>query len=123
MRQASAWLSVEGQVIGTPTTTSIQTDVTETTSNFYADQTFIFTSGSLQGQARIITSYDGSTKTFTFDEGFTSALAVSDEFAVLSDHVHSLSQINTEVQSGVQSAEIESGYTLQESMRLQNLCF
>jgi hypothetical protein len=93
LRQASAWLSAEGQAIGTPTTTSIQTDLTQTTSSFYADQTFVFTSGTLAGQARLVTSYDGTTKTFTFDEPWTLTPSVTDEFAVFADHVHPISQI------------------------------
>ena len=93
LRQASAWLSAEGQAIGTPTVTSIQTDLTQTESGFYADQTFVFTSGDLAGQARLVTSYDGVTKTFTFDEPWLLAPGSSDEFAVLADHVHSLSHI------------------------------
>lgn len=97
LRQASAWLSVEGQVIGTPTTTTVQTDIAQTTSSFYADQLFVFTSGALAGQARIIVSYDGTTKTFTFDEPLTFAPSATDEFAVFANHIHPLSQIKAEV--------------------------
>ena len=93
LRQASAWLSAEGQAIGAPTTTSVQTDLTQTTSSFYADQTFVFTSGTLAGQARLVTSYNGTTKTFTFDEPWILTPSATDEFAVFADHVHPISQI------------------------------
>jgi len=93
LRQASTPISAEGAIIGTPTDTVIQTNLTQTDDNFYNDQTFVMVSGSLAGQARIVTSYDGTTKTFTFDEAWTVAPSVTDEFAVLADHVHPIAQI------------------------------
>ena len=93
LRQASAWLSVEGSVVGTPTTTSISSDISTGVDDFYNDHTFVFVSGSQQGQARIIVDYISSTKTFVFDEPLTGAPSAGDEFAVLANHVHPLNQI------------------------------
>ncbi len=93
LRQASTWVSAEGEVVGTPTTTTVQTDLAQATSSFYSDQTFIMITGALAGQARVVSSYNGTTKTCTFDEPWTVAPSATDEFAILADHVHSINQI------------------------------
>ena len=103
LRQASVWTSAEGLVVGTPTTTSIQTDLTEANSSFYSDQTMVMVSGVLAGQARVVTSYDGATKTCNFDEPWTLAPTVGDEFAILANHVHPVS----EIQEGVTQALVD----------------
>ncbi|MCP4259103.1 MAG: hypothetical protein GY774_16580 [Planctomycetes bacterium] len=61
--------------------------------DFYIDQTFIFTDGALEGQARIILTYTGATRTVTFDEALTSAPANGDGIQIMADHVHSAAQI------------------------------
>lgn len=93
LRQASAWLSVEGELSGTHTLSSIQSNLTNGLDNFYNDQTFVFVSGSLQGQARIVTGYNSTTKVFTFDEPLTALPSDGDEFAIFANHEHPLSQI------------------------------
>lgn len=93
LRQASVWLSAEGQLVGTPTTTSLQTNLTQATTSFYSDQAFIMMTGVLAGQARVVESYNGTTKTCTFDEPWTVAPSAGDEFAILANHVHSVSKI------------------------------
>ena len=95
LRQSSAWLSAEGQVIGTPTATVVQTDLTNAVDDFYNDQTLVFVSGALIGQTRIVTDYNGTTKTLTFDEAFSGTPAATDEFAIFANHVHPLSQIKS----------------------------
>jgi len=103
LRQSSAWLSAEGKAVGTPTNTSVQTDLTQTQSSFYVDQTMVFTSGSLAGEARIVTAYDGTTKTLTFDEPWVLAPSASDEFAIFSDHIHPISQVASGVDTELTS--------------------
>ena len=102
LRQASAWLSVEGSLSGTHTLTSIQSDLTNGVDNFYNDQTFVFVSGDLQGQARLITSYNSTTKVFTFDEAFTSIPSDGDEFAVFANHEHPITQIQAGLATSAQ---------------------
>ena len=97
LRQAGSLVAAEGEAVGTPTASSIVTDLTETTSSFYADQTLVFLSGNLTGEARVITTYDGGTKTVTFDEPFAFAPVATDEFAIFADHVHPVSQIATAI--------------------------
>ena len=93
LRQASVWLSAEGELVGTPTTTVLGTNLAQATSSFYADQTIVLTSGTQEGQARIILSYNGTTKEITVDEPFTSAPIATDEFAIFANHVHTITQI------------------------------
>lgn len=94
LRQAGTSLAVEGSVNDpTPSTSSFITDLVQGETSFYADQTCIFVSGDLEGQARIITSYNSVTKVLTFDEPWTIAPADTDEFEIKADHVHPVSQI------------------------------
>jgi len=94
LRQAGTSLAVEGTVDDvSPTTSSFVTDLTQTNSSFYADQTCIFVDGDLEGQARVISSYDSGTKTLTFDEPWTVAPTNGDEFEIRADHVHPIAQI------------------------------
>ena len=116
LRQASAWLSAEGEVGSSPSLSSVATNLTKNEDDFYNDHTFVFLSGSQQGQARIIEDYDGTTKTITFDEDLTSLPTAGDEFAILANHEHTITQIK----NGVLQGDIESGYSLEESIRLQN---
>ena len=63
-------LSAGSMVVGiasSGTTTSVVTDLTETTNDHYAGRSIVFTSGALLGQASGITSYNGSTKTLSIN--------------------------------------------------------
>ena len=93
LRQASVWLSGEGQLSGTHTLTTVETNIGNGYDDFYNDQTFVFVSGVLAGQARIITAYDSSTGEFTFDEALSDTPSDGDEFAVFANHEHPISQI------------------------------
>lgn len=95
LRQAGVLIATDGEVIGTPTTTVIQTNITEATDDHYKSQTFVFTSGVLEGQARIVQAYDGTTKTFTFDEAFTDTPSATDEFEVRANHIHDITEYQT----------------------------
>jgi hypothetical protein len=77
----------------TPTDTSFITALSSAVDDFYNDKIFVFIDGALQGQSRIIVDYDGTTKTVTFDEAFTSAPANGDGFIILAIHQHTITQI------------------------------
>jgi len=112
---SEGWVSAEGAVDDlTPTTTEFITDLTEAASSFYKDQPFVFISGALKGQSRIIQAYDGATKTLTFDEAFTIAPSNTDQFIILATHVHSLSAATTNMMAG---GDID-GFSLEESLKL-----
>ena len=81
---------------GSPSATGFVTALTETTNNYYKDVSVVFTDGNLVGQSRPILSYNGSTKTLTFDEAFTEAPASGDSFIIKTDHVHPISTITSD---------------------------
>lgn len=81
------------------TDTSFITNLTEASDDHYNDLTMVFTSGALTGQSRVIADYNGTTKTVTFDEAWTEAPADADDFIIKTDHIHTKTQIATEVWS------------------------
>ena len=96
-----ATITVESSVNDlSATTTSFVTDLTETTDDFYNDKVLVFNSGTLSGQARVISDYNGTTKAITLDEAVTSAPSDGDSFIILATHEHSIAQI----QSGLATA-------------------
>ena len=101
LRQAAGGLAVEAAVNdASATTTSFITDLTSAVDDFYNDSTLTFLDGALEGQSRVITNYNGTTKAITFDEALTSAPADTVTFQIAADHVHAVSQI----QSGLATA-------------------
>lgn len=82
------------------TTTSFVTDLTEATDDFYNDKVLVFNSGTLSGQARVISDYNGTTKAITLDEALTSAPSDADSFIIIATHEHSIS----EIQAGLATA-------------------
>ena len=77
-------ISTDGQVDDTgATATTFITDLSSSIDDFYHEQLLLFTGGSLNGQSRIITDYNGTTKAVTFKEAFSAAPADGDTFAVL----------------------------------------
>jgi hypothetical protein len=88
------------------TTTSFVTALTETTTSYYSNKIMVFIDGHLSGQARIITHYDGTTKTITLEEPLTSAPADGDQFLILATHENSVA----EIADGVWN-ESQSGHT------------
>jgi hypothetical protein len=49
----------------------------------YKDRSIIFTSGTLIGQAKTISAYNGSTKLITVSAAFTSAPSNTDAFIIV----------------------------------------
>jgi hypothetical protein len=94
-------ITIEASIDDTSaTTTSFVTNLTESTTSFYSNKIMVFISGSLSGQARIITNYNGTTKAITLEEALTSAPADGDEFLILATHENSIE----EIQSGLATA-------------------
>lgn len=114
---SEGWLSAEGTVNdASATATSFITDLTNVTTSFYSDATLVFITGSLKGQARVISSYNGTTKTVTFDEAFSLTPSDTDGFIILATHTHTVS----EMASAVLSSVIEGTTTLKQSIQLSN---
>jgi hypothetical protein len=69
----------------------------------------VFIDGHLSGQARIITHYDGTTKTITLEEPLTSAPADGDQFLILATHENSVAEIADGVWNEAQSGHTTVG--------------
>jgi len=93
------------------TTTSFVTDLTEASDSHYSDLTVAFIDGNLTGQSRIIESYNGTTKTLTFDEAWSEAPADGDGFIILTIHSHTKSQIADSVWDELTADHVISGST------------
>lgn len=79
--EQSALGIVVGSATGTPTTTVIGTDLTETTTDHYKGRILTFVTGSVAGQSTDITAYNGSTKELTVT-ALTNAPASGDAFVI-----------------------------------------
>jgi len=79
------------------TTTSITTDLSETRDDFYVGQIIRFTDGNLQNYTRVVTGYDGTTKTLTFSEPMIEIPSIGSTFYTIATYAVSPSDIATEV--------------------------
>ena len=70
-----------GTATGTPTTTVIDTGLTETTTDHYKGRILTFVTGAVAGQSTDITGYNGSTKELTVT-ALTNAPASTDAFVI-----------------------------------------
>jgi hypothetical protein len=101
---------IDGAVVDvSPTTLRFESNLSATYSGFYNDQTVRFTSGDLEGQARIILDYDNVTQAILVDEPWSIAPSDGDDFEVVPDHTHPVQQIVDELdipslQSSVEDA-------------------
>jgi hypothetical protein len=68
---------------GGNTALTFKTDRTEAIDNYWQDALLLFTSGSLVGQVKKITGYNGTTKFVTVGTGFTGTPAVTDRFVLV----------------------------------------
>lgn len=71
-----------GNVVTGTSATSFTTDLTEATNDHWKGTYCLFTSGSLAGQVRKVTAYNGTTKALTV-EAFTAAPGVGDDFMLV----------------------------------------
>jgi hypothetical protein len=101
LRQTTAFQQIDSTVIdASATTTTFATGLTSAVDNFYNDSMLVFTDGALAGQVRAIYDYVGATKTIILEEALTSAPVNGVAFAIVSLHIHPVSQI----QSGLATA-------------------
>jgi hypothetical protein len=98
-------ISGDGQAASSGTTTSFVSNLTSSVDDFYNEKTIVFTSGALTGQSRVVSDYDGTTKTISVDnrEPFTSAVQSGDEFILLAVHQHTMSEIVNSIWSEPQT--------------------
>jgi hypothetical protein len=101
LRQTTAFQQIDSTVVdAAATTTTFVTDLTSAVDDFYNDSMLVFTDGALAGQVRAILDYVGATKTIVLEEALTSAPVNGVAFAIVSLHIHPVSQI----QSGLATA-------------------
>jgi hypothetical protein len=101
LRQTTAFQQIDSTVIdASATTTTFATGLDSAVDNFYNDSMLVFTDGALAGQVRAIYDYIAATKTIVLEEALTSAPANGVAFAIVSLHIHPVSQI----QSGLATA-------------------
>ena len=98
----------DGEVSGTPTASAFDTNLTAV-SGAYDHLLILFTSGSLAGEARPIDSYSATNGRITLQEPLTAAPSASDEFIIVPDHSHPVSEIVDGVWSEDQSAYTTAG--------------
>jgi len=103
-------ISIDGSVNdASATSATFVTNLTASTSGFYHDKVLVFVSGTLNGQARHIETYNGTTKSITVSQAFTSAPGNGDEFLILATHEHSLNEIADAVLDEVLSGHTTAG--------------
>lgn len=68
---------------GTNTASAFVTNLSSSVTDFYKDALVRFTSGSLAGQVKKVTGYNGTTKALSFSAGFTAAPGTGDLFALV----------------------------------------
>jgi len=100
--------SGEGEVSGTPTASSFDTNLTEVTGAF--DGLLLrFVSGSLAGEARPIATYSSTDGRITLQKPLTAAPSAADEFLIVPDYTHLISDI----QNGLATdSKLSSAYDL-----------
>jgi len=91
---AKAQASASGEVSGTPTASAFDTDLTAN-SGAFDHLLIVFTSGSLAGEARPISSYSSTSGRITLQEDLTAAPSAADEFIIVPSHVHPISEIQS----------------------------
>jgi len=86
--------AIEGEVTGTNTTTSFTSNMTGYVTGAFDSEVLVFVSGTINGEARPILSYNATNGTFNFEEAWTQAPSANDEFVILPYHVHAISEIH-----------------------------
>lgn len=108
---------------GTPTSTSLQLTAGSSTDDFYNDQLIYIAGGLAAGLVRIVSDYDGATKTVTLDESLPVVPSSGDRVVMQADHVHALDQISSSVDAVLAPSftSIESNLTTVDTGIQDNL--
>lgn len=95
----------DGSVSGTPTASEFDTDLTAV-SGAFDHLLLLFTTGSLAGEARPVSTYNSTNGRIVLQDPLTSAPSSGDEFIIVPDHTTPTSEIVEAIFS-----EPQSGYT------------
>lgn len=100
-------LSIDGTVSGTPTVNTFDTNLTDPT-GAHDHQLLLFVSGSLAGYSMPIETYVQSNGQIVLQEDLPSAPSSSDEFVILPDHIHPVSEIQSGLATSAALAVVDS---------------
>ena len=78
-----ALVTATGALEGTPSSTVLQTDLSEATDNHYNNMVFVMTSGDEAGETRRILDYTGATGTITLSTPLSGSPTAAETFAIL----------------------------------------
>jgi len=112
--------AIEGEVTGTPTTTSFTTNITGYVTGAFDSEIMVFVSGTINGEARPILSFNATNGTFNFEEAWTQAPSANDEFIILPYHVHAISEIQAGLAKTTELNAVETNLLAQHTAT-QNL--
>ena len=101
--------AIDGEVSGTPTVSAFDSNLTGYATGAFDSEVLVFLSGPLEGEARPILAYDATNGRLTFEEVWTGVPNSSDEFVILPQHVHPIS----EIQNGLVTTGTQFTYTNQ----------
>ena len=90
----------DGEVAGTPTVIAFDTNLTAVT-GAYDHLLLVFASGPLDGEARPISTYSSVNGRITLQEPLTAAPSATDEFIIVPDHSHTVSEIALSVREQI----------------------
>jgi hypothetical protein len=107
--------SIDGEVTGTPTTSTFQTNISGYISGAFDHELIVFTSGALDGEARPILEYSATNGTFTFEEEWSQTPSSSDEFVILPYHTHPISEIQSGLAKTIELNAVETNLLAQHT--------
>ncbi len=107
--------AIDGEITGTPTTATFQTNVSGYVSGAFDHELIVFTSGALDGEARPILEYSATNGTFTFEEEWSQAPSSSDEFVILPYHTHPISEIQSGLAKTIELNAVETNLLAQHT--------
>jgi hypothetical protein len=111
--------AIDGQVSGTPTASAFDSNITGYTTGAFDAELLLFVSGPLLGESRPVLSYNATNGRLTFEEPFTAAPSASDEFVILPQHIHPISEIAGGVRSEMDSASTQLAAIAADTNELQ----
>jgi len=100
-------LSIDGEVEGTPTVNTFDTNLTDPTTT-HDHQLLVFTTGALEGISSPILSYSQSGGQIILQEDLPSAPSSGDEFTILIQHIHPVSEIQNGLATSAQITSLQN---------------
>lgn len=97
----------DGEVAGTPAAGAFDTNLTATT-GAYDHLLVVFTSGTLAGEARPVDTYVSTNGRITLQEALSATPSAADEFIIVPDHSHPVSEIQDGLATSAALATVDA---------------